>query len=68
MCLIIALPVTVLMVLVFLGTFVFKKRIGHDLFGWHEPISEIDCDGCSLTSKCKYCGKNILMDGQGNWF
>lgn len=25
-------------------------------------------DGCSFTSKCKHCGKDIMQDSQGNWF
>lgn len=44
------------------------KRFYHDLLGWHKPTDEKEFDGCSLHSKCKYCGKEIMMDSQGNWF
>jgi hypothetical protein len=41
----------------------------HDFLKWHKPErSNITFDGCSLQGKCKICGKEILMDSQGNWF
>lgn len=40
----------------------------HKVFGWHAPSKKIGFDGCSLTSTCKYCGKEIMKDSQGNWF
>ena len=43
-------------------------RFTHNVFHWHKPIDNIGCNGTSLTSKCKYCGKEILQDSQGNWF
>ena len=36
--------------------------------GWHNPVGRVGFDGCSFTSRCRYCGKHILMDSQGNWF
>ena len=44
------------------------KRFYHDVFEWHVPVDSQGWDGCSFTSKCKYCGKEIMQDSQGNWF
>lgn len=44
------------------------KRFYHDILGWHKPTDEKEFDGCSLKSRCKYCGKEIMQDSQGNWF
>lgn len=46
------------------------RNFACNFLGWHKP----DCsqpiwfDGCSEHSKCRYCGKKIMMDSQGNWF
>lgn len=40
----------------------------HDILGWHEPVEEKTFNGCSVCSRCKFCGKKIMMDSQGNWF
>lgn len=37
-------------------------------FGWHKPEEKVAFDGCTWHSKCKYCGKEIMEDSQGNWF
>ena len=39
-----------------------------NIFAWHKPSDCIDMDGVNITSKCRYCGKKIMLDGQGNWF
>lgn len=44
------------------------KWFYHDILGWHKPTAEIDFDGCNANSHCKYCGKEIMQDSQGNWF
>lgn len=44
------------------------KWLYHDILGWHQPDGRQDFDGCSVTSRCKYCGKEIMQDSQGNWF
>lgn len=49
-----------------LGT-IFKKSIGHDVFGWHD-CTPTGFDGASMVGKCKYCGKKCLMDSTGDWF
>lgn len=49
-----------------LGT-IFRKKIGHDILGWHDCDTEGN-DGCSNVGTCKYCGKKCLQDSQGNWF
>lgn len=41
----------------------------HDVLKWHKPDdSPIWSDGLSDHAKCKYCGKDIMQDSQGNWF
>lgn len=44
------------------------KWFYHDILGWHKPTDEREFDGCSLHSRCKYCGREIMQDSQGNWF
>lgn len=44
------------------------KGFYHDVLGWHEPIDKEWFDGCNFCSHCKYCGKEIMQDSQGNWF
>jgi len=44
------------------------KKFYHDLLGWHQPINDFKFNGSSLKSRCKYCGEEIMMDSQGNWF
>lgn len=39
-----------------------------NVLGYHSPIEKIGFNGCSMTSTCEYCGKEILKDSQGNWF
>lgn len=46
----------------------FGKRLYHDVMEWHMPTDSQGFDGCSFTSTCKYCGKEIMQDSQGNWF
>ena len=43
------------------------KKYYHDIMGYHLPSEEY-FNGCSFVSKCKFCGKVILQDWQGNWF
>ena len=45
------------------------RRWFHDVLHWHVlDYSHKSYDGCSIHSKCKYCGEDIMQDGQGNWF
>ena len=44
------------------------KRFYHDILKWHKPTDEKEFDGCNTHSHCKYCGKEIMQDSQGNWF
>ena len=57
-----------LMALFLILCFVFRKSIGHDIMGWHDCDNIIGSDGCSKHGICKYCGKECMQDGQGNWF
>ena len=41
----------------------------HDVLEWHMPNDELqEFDGCSIHTHCKFCGKEIMQDSQGNWF
>ena len=44
------------------------KWLFHDLLHWHEPNGNVSLNGINLKSRCKYCGKEIIQDSQGNWF
>ena len=47
------------------------KWFCHDIIGWHTPKEEsieIDKYGFQYSATCKYCGKHIIQDSQGNWF
>lgn len=46
-----------------LGTWFF-----HNILGWHRPNDEQSFDGLSCHSRCRFCNKEIMEDGQGNWF
>ncbi len=36
---------------------------------WHAPGPVLSVyDPVNVHSVCKYCGKNIMLDSQGNWF
>lgn len=39
-----------------------------DKMGWHLAPAVIHCDEVNMSGKCPRCGKNVLLDGQGNWF
>lgn len=38
--------------------------------GWHNGKGEgkRSFDGCSIHAVCSKCGKEVMQDGQGNWF
>ena len=36
--------------------------------GWHLAPKEQGFDGCSANGTCPRCGKEVMQDGQGNWF
>lgn len=46
------------------------KWFYHDILEWHEPDLEkgIEIHGPNVCAKCKYCGKHIIQDSQGNWY
>ncbi len=55
--------------LVYLGTGgAIGKWFYHNILGWHLPQHEESFDGCSWRSTCKFCGKEIEQDSQGNWY
>lgn len=45
------------------------KRLFHNLMGWHLPENEKnELLGINIKSKCRFCGREIIQDSQGNWF
>jgi len=45
------------------------RRFYHDIMEWHLPNdTEQSFDGCSFHSHCRFCGKEIMQDSQGNWY
>lgn len=40
----------------------------HGLLGWHKPDGKMSFDGANICSRCRFCGKKIMQDSQGNWF
>lgn len=70
---ILSMLIAIGMIIVLITAFVYLKTgtfkfFYHDILGWHQPMNRIWSDGCSFHSKCKYCGKEIMQDSQGNWF
>jgi len=48
---------------------VWARKIYCEIFPWHNGSGIIkDFDGCSFKSTCSRCGKEVMMDSQGNWF
>ena len=45
------------------------KLFYHDILGWHIPTSDNSIhEGVNVYNYCKICGKEIMLDSQGNWF
>ena len=46
------------------------KSFFHDFLKWHVPAPGAKqwYDGINVHSYCKYCGAEIIQDGNGNWF
>ena len=41
----------------------------HNIMGWHLPDDKPqEFDGCNIRTHCKFCGKEIIQDSQGNWY
>lgn len=69
--LIFGIPYVVSLILApFYFKFGFGKCFFHDVMKWHIPkeTGKSTFDGCSLHNHCKFCGKEIMQDSQGNWF
>lgn len=47
--------------------FGYGKRIYHNLLGWHLPISSKQEWRGTLSSKCRYCSRDIYRDSNGTW-
>ena len=40
-----------------------------DHLHWHlEPEINTGFNGCSFTGTCPRCGRDVMMDSNGNWF
>lgn len=48
----------------------FKSPFFCRKLGWHDGNGRGAkfFDGCSVHSTCSRCGKEVMRDGQGNWF
>ena len=46
----------------------FKGTWWCEKMGWHFAPMSIGFDGCSQTGQCPRCHKDVMQDGQGNWF
>lgn len=59
--------------LLYIPAFMYKRYgafvwFFHDYLGWHQSEeSEEYFDGSEMHSRCKWCGKYITQDSQGNW-
>lgn len=55
---------------IFYQLFGWFKFFYHNILHWHMPskTAKYWIDGCSVHSFCKHCNKEIMEDGQGNWF
>lgn len=70
--------ITVLIAVLFLFLVVcvfhrlFPKKAQHwfcEKLGWHDGDGNgASFDGCSIHARCSICGKEVMMDSQGNWF
>lgn len=45
-----------------------KQRILCDFLGWHKAPKITKQSGINITGKCPRCGKDVMLDSQGNWF
>jgi len=36
--------------------------------GWHEAPASPKSDGFQSSGVCPRCGKEVILDSQGNWF
>ena len=70
----ILLTVSVLLVLWYIP-FVLYVRFGlfrwlyHGVLKWHQPDKTKKWEGgYFIRSTCKFCGKDITRDNQGNWW
>lgn len=49
----------------------FGTHYSCKFFGWHNGDLKGNAgvfDGCSYHAKCSKCKKEVMQDGQGNWF
>ena len=48
----------------------FFKNFTHDVLGWHngDGSGKKFFDGLSHHATCSKCGKEVMLDSQGNWF
>ena len=68
LCILGSILVTFLLFAILYFAFGWNKWLFHNILGWHKPIKKKTFSGIAIISKCKYCGKEIAQDSQGNWF
>jgi hypothetical protein len=45
------------------------RKFLHDTLGWHDgKLGPKWSDGASTHAACSQCGREVMQDGQGNWF
>ncbi len=71
----VALPIAIFSAIISIGYMVFAQACRFLPYSWtcdwqgtHTPGNKGRFDGCSFHSECCKCGKEIMQDGQGNWF
>ena len=65
---VLTISVIIFMTAILYFRFGWFKFFYHDVMAWHLPIEKQGFNGCSFTSICKHCGKDIMQDSQGGWF
>ena len=45
------------------------NRFFHNVMEWHLPDDKPqEFNGCNIHAHCRFCGKRIMQDSQGNWY
>lgn len=45
------------------------RKFLHDTLGWHDGrLGPRWSDGISIHAACSRCGREVMLDSQGNWF
>lgn len=65
----IMIPLWIMGVICWLSDGHIFGRFFHRFLDWHFPDdSPQTFDGVNIHARCRFCGKRIMQDSQGNWF